>query len=288
MNEQIPTKQISVRKASGEHEPYAPEKLADSLRQAGADEELVLQILGDINAWLAEGVSTRKIYARALSLLRRQRQSAHARYRVKDALMELGSSGYPFEVYIGEIFKAQGYEVQTGIVVEGASINHEMDVIATGKGQQLLLECKYTQKQGNHVSIQVPLYVHSRVADIVAKRKQDPALQGLEFIAGVVTNTRFSDDSTRYAKAYGMRLLSWDYPAGNGLKDLIVRDRLYPVTILTTISPGTKELLIREGLVSCGLLAENLDILLQLGLGEKKRRALNCELSAILGHSERC
>lgn len=278
--------EVMVKKASGELEPFVPGKLADSLRSAGADEELVESILADIRGSLVEGMTTRKIYARALSLLGRRRRAARSRYRVKDALMELGKSGYPFERYIGEIFTALGYQVEVGIVVPGLAITHEMDVIATGKGRQLLLECKYSQKQDNHVSIQVPLYVRSRVDDIVARRRDEEQWQGLEFIGGIVTNTRFSDDSISYAHHYGLELLSWDYPRGNALRDLVERFRIYPVTILSTISAATKETLIAEGIVSCQQLARDNRIPLELGLGAKKRHALESELQAILGTKE--
>ena len=103
--------EVMVKKASGELEPFVPAKLAASLRSAGADEELVESILADIRGTLVEGMTTRKIYARALSLLGRRRRAARSRYRVKDALMELGKSGYPFERYIGEIFTHR-YEVE--------------------------------------------------------------------------------------------------------------------------------------------------------------------------------
>lgn len=272
-----------IRKASGELEAFIPGKLADSLRSAGADEELVDQILTDIRSWLTDGVSTRKIYARALSMLGRKRKAARARYRIKDALMELGTSGYPFETYIGELFKKLGYEVQVGVVVNGAApLTHEMDVIATGKGRQLLLECKYSQKQDSYVSVQVPLYVHSRVNDIVMRRSAEAQYSGLSFTGGVVTNTRFSSDSSIYARHYGLELLSWDYPRGEALKDLIDRFRLYPVTILTSISPGIKAFLIREGIVSCAQLAENRSILNSLNLADRKYRALEAELKSVL------
>lgn len=279
-------RRVMVKKASGELEAFVPEKLASSLRTAGADEELVEEILADIQNSLVEGMTTRRIYARALSLLGRRRRVARARYRVKDALMEMGSSGYPFEKYTGEIFKALGYEVEIGQVIEGAAVSHEMDVIATGKGRQYLFECKYSQKQDSYVSIQVPLYVRSRVDDIINRRQSEEAWQGLSFIGGIVTNTRFSQDSLQYADRYRLELLSWDYPRGEALRDLVERFRLYPVTILSTISSATKENLIAEGIVTCAQLAADSRIPIELGLGEKKRRALDSELHAILGNRD--
>lgn len=247
-----------VRKASGGLEPFAPEKLLQSLLSAGADQQMANEILQDIESWLYEEVSTREIYARALSTLGHRMKAAAGRYRMKDALMQLGSSGRPFEIFTGEIFKRQGYQVQTGIVVQGRSITHEMDVIATNKSEQHLVECKFSQMQGSHVSIQVPLYVHSRVNDIASLRRNLPEYHHLVFIPWVITNTRFSSDSLAYSKTYGLQLLSWDFPYGYGIKDIIEKERLYPITILSSLTLREKETFIRRDIVTCSQLAERI------------------------------
>lgn len=275
------SKTVLVRKASGELEAYDPNKLAISLRSAGADEELVDHILANIAENLIDGITTKKIYARALSLLGRYRRASRARYRIKDALMELGNTGYPFEIFIGQLFKKLGYAVQVGQVVNGLVITHEIDVIANGKDRQYLLECKYTQKEDGHVSIQVPLYFHSRFNDIVAIRQKDVAFSNIQFIGGIATNTRFSSDSTKYAEYYGLRLLSWDYPHGAALRDLVDAHRLYPVTVLSTISSGIKNRLIDQGLITCFQLLEDMAALQRLGLGHRKTREVGYELEAI-------
>lgn len=275
-------KNILIRKATGELEPFDPGKLADSLRRSGADEASVEEITESIQFWLQDGVTTRKIYARAHSLLGKHRKSASARYKVKQALMELGSSGYPFEHFVGELFRKQGFDVEVGQILEGCSITHEMDVIATANGVQHLMECKHSQMQGKYVSIQTPLYVHSRVNDIVNKRKEDDAFRGLAFQGWVVTNTRFSDDSMQYAAYYGLNLLGWDYPAGNGIKDLVEREKMYPVTVLTNLTARNKQYLVENGVVTCNELYRRYDIMDALDIPQKRRAALKKELESLI------
>ncbi len=274
---------VHVRKASGELEAFDSGKLEQSLRAAGADEAMAAEILADIAGWLTEGVSTRKIYARALSRLGRRKKIAGARYRVKNALMELGPTGHPFEAFTGEIFRAKGYATEVAVTVDGAAVTHEMDVIATGSGRQHLVECKYSQSRDGHVSIQVPMYVRSRVDDIVAVRRNRPEFADLRFVGWVVTNTRFSDDSMRFSAHYGIELLSWDYPAGEGLREIIDRDRLYPVTVLQTLNQREREGLVALGLVTCSLLERNLRAAEELRLGTSRKEALRRELDEILG-----
>ena len=107
--------------------------------------------------------------------------------------MELGPTGYPFETFIGKIFEKQGYEVEVGQTIEGYCVSHEMDVIATDKNLQHLVECKkYRTAREKNITIQVPLYVRARIDDIIKKRKGLPKYQNTEFQGWVVTNTRFS------------------------------------------------------------------------------------------------
>ena len=273
--------QILVMKASGEMEAFQSVKLLQSLTRAGADERMAHQILKEVEASLYDGVSTRKIYMRALGLLKQRQRDSAGRYRIKDAIMELGNSGRPFEIFVGELFKKKGYRVETGVVVQGKSISHEMDVIATNNTEQHLVECKYSQIQGNYVSIQVPLYVHSRVNDIIALRTEQSDYKGLSFTGWVATNTRFSPDSVTYANDYGLKLLSWNYPSGESLREIIEKDRIFPITVLSTVSDKEKERILELGAVTCGQLLDSIAILDNLNISQTKIARIKAELTAV-------
>ncbi|OJF76061.1 MAG: hypothetical protein BKP49_09630 [Treponema sp. CETP13] len=276
------SKHIMIRKASGEMEAFDPIKLLRSLNSAGADEQIAHQILLDIEPSLFNGISTRKIYKKALSLLRQKLKSSAIRYRIKDALMELGDSGHPFEVFTGEIYKHLGYAVKTAIVVEGKSITHEMDVIATSDNTQQLIECKYSKLQGKYISIQVPLYVYSRVNDIIAYRSKLEKYNGFSFTAGVATNTRFSPDCIKYASDYGIHLLSWNYPEGKSLREIIHKEHILPITILSTLNQHEKEYLISHDIVTCEQLLQNNSILTEMGLSRRKMQTVRIELDTTM------
>ena len=76
------------------------------------------------------GISTRKIYLLAFNLLKKESYKIAGRYRLKNAIMELGPTGFPFEIFVGRIFEAMGYEGETGVIVQGRCVQHEVDVIA--------------------------------------------------------------------------------------------------------------------------------------------------------------
>lgn len=277
---QIPH-EILIRKASGETEIFSTEKLKRSLYNAGASHKAVDEIVANMEEWIFNGVTTKQIYSRAFSILHRERSNSSIRYKLKQAIMELGPTGYPFEHYIGLLFEKQGYKTEVGIVVDGNCVTHEMDVIATKDQVQHLMECKYHSDQGKQVSVQVPLYVRSRVDDIVKKRKEMPEYQGLSFSGWVVTNTRFSSDSIQYGLCSGLHLMSWDFPTGKGLKDMIEQLKIYPITILHQLTKNDKRVLLEQGLVSCTELLQNLSSLDSLSLSSKKHKALIQELHNI-------
>ncbi|MDP2889962.1 MAG: restriction endonuclease [Bacteroidota bacterium] len=272
---------ILVRKASGVEEPFEKYKLERSLRNAGADDGLVQEIAKNIGEWITSGLTTKKIYSRAFSLLRKKETGVAIRYKLKQAIMELGPSGYPFEDFIGHLFDKQGYEVKVGQILEGHCVTHEMDVIATENKNQHLVECKYGSDQGKQISVQVPLYVRSRVNDIIKKRQESPEYEGFSFSGWVVTNTRFSADALQYGKCSELHLLGWDYPYGNGLKDLIERLKIYPITILSQLTKDEKQTLLNKGIVICLQLFNNQEILDSLELSKTKYIALEKEIKDI-------
>jgi hypothetical protein len=272
---------ISVRKASGELEAFNIEKLKQSLRRAGGNEEIIAEVTADIKNWIKDGVSTKHLYARAFKLLNRDNRLNALRYKLKQALYEFGPSGYPFEHFIGEIYRRRGYSVEVGKEIDGSCISHEMDVIATTKTNQIFLECKYSSHQGKYVSIHVPLYVKARIDDIIIRRENMPEYAGLKFSGGVVSNTRFSPDSIAYSKCYNLSLLGWDYPNGNGLKDIIEREKIIPITVLHELTKNQISRLLDLGFVTCKQIRDNLSVLDEFNLSKNKTRKLREDLEHV-------
>lgn len=275
---------IIVKKASGELQTFNQQKLEDSLLRAGASDLEVDDVVSGILAWLSSGVTTKMIYQKAFQLLRNQRRSLAARYSLKKALMDLGPTGYPFEHFVGQIFKARGFSVEVGVVVDGCCVQHEMDVIATNQNLQCLVECKFHNGPGKVSNVQTPLYVRSRVDDIVKKRRETPVFSEMKFEGWIFTNTRFTTDAQDYGKCANLHLVSWDFPLGNSLKEIIERERFFPITVLTTLTKGEIQTLLDKGLVLCRQLIQNPETLLSLNLTSAKSKKVAQELEEICGN----
>lgn len=278
-NEDYP---IIIKKATGEEEPFSVNKLKKSLRNAGADEEIIIEVAHDIQNWIFNGVTTKKIYERAFFLLRKKETHVASRYKLKKAIMELGPTGYPFEHFMGKIMETQGYSTEVGQTVQGFCVSHEVDVVATKGKEQYFVECKYGQSPGKTVNVQVPLYIRSRVDDIIKKRKELPEYNDFSFFGWVVTNTRFTTDAIDFGTCSGLYLLGWDFPAGEGLKDIIDRERIYPITVLNNLTTNQKGKLLEQGIVICRQLTEDPGKLNPFQLSNRQYNNLMKELKEIL------
>ncbi len=269
---------LLIRKASGDMEPFSSEKLRRSLQRSGAADNVIEPILNDVESWIYDGISSRKIYDRAFALLRKKTLSVASRYKLKNALMEMGPTGHPFEHFAGQVFKALGYNVEVAQILQGHCVTHEVDVIASKENSQMFIECKYYLTTDKNANVQVPLYIRSRVDDIIKKRSTIPEFAGYTFSGGVVTNTRFTSDAMTYGECSGLKLLSWDYPVGNGLKDIIDREKIFPITVLTKLSTQDKQRLMGQGIVTCRQILETPGTLESLGIEMINREKILAEI----------
>jgi hypothetical protein len=140
---------ILIRKASGESELFDVSKLKRSLQRAGSGKKTSESIAVEVEKSLFEGISTKKIYSMAFRILRKHNRKNALLYKLKQSLFELGPTGYPFEHFIGEIFRRRGYDVEVGKTVDGRCIAHEMDVIATNKQNNCLWNANTLKTRGN-------------------------------------------------------------------------------------------------------------------------------------------
>ncbi|HBX67020.1 MAG: ATPase [Balneola sp.] len=257
---------FNVIKASGEREPFYESKLRNSLRKAGADQQITDKIIHSIQRILFEGITTEKIYREAFKQLRQYSNSSAGRYKLKEALLELGPSGYPFEKFIGELLNRLGYQTDTGVIVNGNCVSHEIDVIAEKDDEHFMIECKFHNRKGHKCNVKIPLYIQSRFKDVERNWRSQSGHEDKQHQAWVVTNTRFTTDAQQYGKCVGLKLLSWDYPENNGLKDLISHVHLHPITSLTTLSNQKKKLLLEQNVVFCKQICEDKQVLKSVGL----------------------
>lgn len=263
-------KSLIITKASGENVPFSDQKLRTSLQRSGADSETIDEVIKEVEAQLYEGITTKKIYQMAFGILKKSSRPVASKYKLKQAIMELGPSGYPFEKYVSEILKYQGFTVEVGKIVKGHCVNHEVDVIAEKEDQHFMIECKYHNQRGVICDVKIPLYIQARFKDV---EKQWIELHGHEskFHQGwVVTNTRFSQDAMQYGVCAGLHLIGWDFPKKGSLREQIDASGLYPITSLTTLTKSEKQRLLNNKIVLCKEIYSNPQLLSDAGVSDNR------------------
>ena len=274
---------ILITLSTGEQAHFSEERLRRSLQRSGASKDMIAEIIRAIESELHEGITTKEIYRTAFKMLKRMARHAAARYKLKNAIMELGPSGYPFEQYVGELLKFQGYCVQVGVIVEGNCVSHEVDVVAENDTSHFIVECKFHNRQGYFCDVKVPLYIHSRFKDIERKYKSDDSYFKKEHHGWIITNTLFSEEAIKYGHCVGLKLVGWDYPERGSLKEWVDMSGLHPLTSLTSLTKAEKRKLLDSKIVLCKNISEKPSLLDELGLRPPKKETVLQECRNLCG-----
>jgi hypothetical protein len=235
---------MNVIKASGLEEKFSSRKIYRTLIESGSSRKLARKVIDVVKKRYHKNITTQEILKIILYELR-DFPEISARYDLKRAIMNLGPSGFPFEIFFGNLLKEYGYETQINNFIKGKVITHEVDIIAKkiikDKEKVYMIECKYHNELGSSTRLHPALYTYARFLDINNSKNFD--------LPWLVTNTKCSKDALNYAKGVGLKITSWNYPKNLSLQKLISEKKLYPITILKTINSKTKEKLFNSKIV---------------------------------------
>ncbi|MCI0619831.1 restriction endonuclease [Candidatus Wolfebacteria bacterium] len=262
---------VLVTKANGEEELFQPDKLRRSLERAGAHAETVARIVTRVEGELRDGMTTAEIYRHAFELLKREEDKPiAARYSLRRAIMELGPSGFPFESFLAELFRQEGYRATTNVYLSGKCTEHEIDVLAENDARVVAVEAKFHNESGYKTDLKGVLYVNARAGDLKETHFDGKETSGKEGAVWLITNTKFTHNAIRYAECAGLTIIGWTYPHHGNLHDLIDASGLHPVSCLTTLSQAQKNLLLERRIVLCRFLMEHPETLQEIGLSAAK------------------
>lgn len=242
---------LFIVKANGERELFDIKKLETSLRRAGADDQAVREIAIQVRNEMNDGISTTTIYKKAFSLLKKRDKIVASKYSVRRAILDLGPNGFPFEDFVGEIFRAKGYNVEVGKMVNGRCVLHEMDVVAQNDKEVAMCEIKFHNDTGLKSDLKTALYVKARFDDIEAGNFYDIFDKKKKIRRNLITNTKFSSQAIQYSNCVGLNLIGWNYPSKGNLEDLIAETKLHPITCLNSLTKKEKQEFLNQGIVLC-------------------------------------
>jgi len=278
---------FQVIQSDGTLADFEEARLVRSLEKSGAGAESIDTILKEVASRARQSptpFSTKSIYKLAYKLLKQKAAHYAARYSLKQAIQDMGPSGYPFEVLIAELFEYQGFDTKVGQVLDGKCVTHEVDVLAQKERHVAFVECKFHNDFGRKNDIKTPLYVQSRYLDLAAEWQRRHPHEDWHTEGWVATNTQFTEDAIRYSQCMGLNLIGWDYPQNGGsLKARIDRAGLHPLTCLTGLSKQEKQILMDKKIVLAHHLLEYPKALEALHFRESRLKKILMEAEGLIG-----
>ena len=262
---------FTVKKISGDLEPFSEQKLKESLKNSGASTQEIQTIVKSISPMIYDGISSDVIYGKAFFLLKKLNEISASKYSLKRAIFDLGPTGYPFEKLVGALLKTKGFKTKVGVTLEGECVTHEIDVLAEKGGNTYAIECKFHSDAKAVDNIKVPLYINSRFLDIQKQWNSDAKNKTNLKQGWLVTNTRFTKDAIDYGRCIGLRMLAWDYPKNNGISKNIDKFGLYPITVLTSLLKNEKLHLIKNDIILVKEIIEKQTFLENMDITHQRR-----------------
>jgi len=275
--------EVSIIKMNGEKAKFDQSKLRTSLERSGANNLVVQKVIDEVKALLYEGMTTKEIYKTAFKLLRKSSRPTAAKYKLKNAILELGPTGFPFEKFVGKILEYENFKTKVGVIVKGHCVNHEVDVVAKKENKHFMVECKFHSEQGRKCNVKIPLYIQSRFIDVEKQWSKKDGHETKFHQGWIYTNTRFTSDAIRYGTCAGLMLVGWDYPKVDSLKERIDLSGLYPITSLTTLTKDEKQKLLSKENVLCMELCNQPELLKSIGVSQRRQKNILSEAHQLCG-----
>lgn len=237
-------KKLMVVKKSGEKEVYDEEKVRHSMNRVGVPDNLKPEVLAHIKEKFENNeISTDDIFRHILEYLEPRDRKSSLRFNLRQAIFELGPTGFPFEQYLASIFRKMGYSVTPNVIMNGDCVRHEIDLVIEKGGNKEIVEVKFHNHHVVKTDVQTTLYTYARFLDVKEKNSVDNVW--------LITNTKLTTDAITYANCKGMPVIAWNYPESGNLQDMVEEPAMYPITLLTSLSEQEKKRLIEKNVVLC-------------------------------------
>lgn len=268
-----------IIKSTGIEELFSRQKLKRSIERTGLNPKYCKKIAEEVAKKVvneAPRPTTNEIYKETIKLIKKQSSVAATHYSLKKSLIELGPTGYEFEIFVSKYFEAIGFETFVDVTMQGQFVTHEVDVIANKPNYSVYTECKFHNNSGRKNDIKIALYVKARWDDL----KQGPDGKYLkEFV--LATNTAFTSDAITYANGVGLKLLGVNAPEESFI-DKIKRYKLYPITSLMRLKKHTIRTLLNQKIVLCVDLLNEEKTLMKMGMSIDEIELIFSDINKLL------
>jgi hypothetical protein len=242
-----------VVKADGRKEKFEIEKVLRTCLRAGLKKEEAHAVARFVRSQAKDGMTTHQIHDIIVRETEKLLLHSPLILMLREAIANIDSESY--EIYTKKILEADGYTCKWNVLVKGACVEHQVDVIAEKDGKRILVECKKHFNPHRYCGLGVALQVQARFEDIndgFAKKTNNIKFDSI----WIFNNTKFSEHIKHYAACKGIRLTGWRHEKEWALDELVEKNKLYPVTILKT-EPWVVKNLLQKRIITIRDLLEN-------------------------------
>ena len=179
-----------------------------------------------------------------------------------------------FEVFVRVLLAHSGFQVKPNTILRGFCGEHEVDALVTKDGLTHLVEAKHHSNYHALTGLD-----ESRIARAIMEDVTDGYASGATEIkidrAMIVTNTRYSEHAVNYGRCRGILQVGWASPEGFGLRDIVEKHKLYPLSYLRVVSTETRLRLVEAGIVLIKQLLEQDSHYLERKIGLPQKTVLS-------------
>jgi len=238
---------VLVTKADGSKQLFDEQKIMQTCMRMGANHEEAIKVARQIERRIYEGITTRKILQMIYSLMRKQKPAVKHLFDLKYGI-SLMVSKPEFEAFVRILLVYSGFKVEPNTILRGLCGEHEADAIATKDGLTHFVEVKHHSNYHALTGLD-----ESRIARAILEDVTEGYSQGLTRIkidrAMIVTNTRYSEHAINYGRCRGILQVGWASPEVFGLREMVEKHRLYPLSCLRGINEKVRLRLVEAGIV---------------------------------------
>ncbi len=239
--------EVLVNKADGSKQLFDEKKIVQTCLRMGANREEAIQVARQIERSVYEGITTRKILQMIFSLMRKHKPAVKHLFDLKHGI-SLMASKPEFEAFVRVLLVHSGFKVEPNMILRGLCGEHEADAIATKDGLTYFVEVKHHGSYHALTGLD-----ESRIARAILEDVTEGYSHGLTRIkidrAMIVTNTRYSEHAINYGRCRDILQVGWASPEVFGLREMVEKHRLYPLSCLRGISAEVRLRLVEAGIV---------------------------------------
>lgn len=238
---------VSVTKADGTKQPFDKAKVIQTCLRLGATPQNAVQIAERIEGNVYEGIPTRRILQLIFTLMRKSKPAVRHLFDLRRGI-SLMEPKPEFEAFVRVLLSYSGFQVQPNAILRGLCGEHEVDAIASKDGVTYFVEAKHHAAYHALTGLD-----ESRIARAILEDVTEGYREGVTPIkidrALLVTNSRYSEHALKYGGCRGILQVGWASPDGLGLRNVVERHRLYPLSCLRGLNPAVRLRLVEMGIV---------------------------------------